>query len=206
MKLNALSITAIIFLIIVNTNYFWEGTLGFLAFPIIILLVIIYFIIGIIFLIQLFFAFSEKFNNKNRLLNICIVFIVLVVTIIEPNGLINFDKLQGKDILVAEREGAANCMTTLKLKENNKFIQRNVCFGISETKGNYQIINDTIFFKNISFNRSDKDYYKFAIINEVESVNKKYIGFLELYKSQNDTNTIELGITKNELIKGNSQQ
>lgn len=157
--------------------------------------------LGFFLLRQLFFAFREKFIEKQRLVIIGILVVVLTVTFLKPNGLINFDSLQGKDLLVAEREGAANCMTTLKLKENNTFTERTVCFGVMEIKGDYELKGDTIFFKDIRFVRHESEYYKFAVIRQSESEKTKYIGDIVMYKSFSDTTGRELWIIKNELIK-----
>ncbi len=203
MKQKGLFIATILFFLIVNTNYFWEGKLDFFAFPVDLLLVIAYLILGFLLLRQLFFAFKEKFKNKQRLLIIGTLVIILTMTFLKPNGLINFDKLQGKDLLVAEREGAANCMTTLKLKDNNTFIERTVCFGVMETKGNYELKGDTIFFKDIGLVRHESGHYKFAVIQKSDSVKSKYLGNLVMYKSYSDTIKRELWITKNELTKNN---
>ena len=150
---------------------------------------------------QLFFAIREKFIDKQRLVIIGTLVFVLTVTLLKPNGLINFDKLQGKDLLVAEREGAANCMTTLKLKENNMFIERSVCFGVMEIKGNYELKGDTIFFIDIGFVRHESGYYKFAVIRKSDTEKTKYLGDIVMYKSYSDTTGRDLWITKNELTK-----
>lgn len=201
MKQKGLLITTILFFQIVNTNYYWEGKLGFFAFPVDFLLVIVYVVLGFILLRQFFLAFKEKFIDKQRLAIIGILVVVLTVIFFKPNGLINFDKLQGKDLLVAEREGAANCMTTLKLKENNSFIERSVCFGVMEVKGNYELKGDTIFFKDIGYVRHESGYYKFAVIQKSDTEKAKYLGDIVMYKNYNDTTGLDLWITKNELTK-----
>jgi hypothetical protein len=200
-KQKGLFITTILFFLIVNTNYFWEGKLGFFAFPVDFLLVIVYLVLGFLFLRQLFFAFREKFFDKNRLIIMGIMVVVLTMTFLKPNGLINFDKLQGNDLLVAEREGVANCMTTLKLKENNTFIEKSVCFGVSEIKGIYELKQDTIFFKDVGPRRHESGYYKFAVIRKYDNEKTKYLGDIVMYKSYSDTTGLDLWITKNELTE-----
>jgi hypothetical protein len=79
-------------------------------------------------------------------------------------GLVDFDKLEGDELLVAEREGSANCMTVLKLKDDLSFRERNVCFGVTETTGTFHIQNDTIFFSNVNLGRHEGEFYKFAVI------------------------------------------
>ena len=97
----------------VNTTYYWEGKLGLFAFPAFLLLVVIYAGLGITLVKQLYFLIKEKFVDYQRLLKVGLLTIVLVLTFYKPFGLIDFDKLEGGDILIAEREGSANCMTTL---------------------------------------------------------------------------------------------
>ncbi len=201
MKQKGLFITTILFFIIINTNYYWEGKLGFFAFPVFFLLMIVYLVLGFLLLRQLFFAFREKFTNKQRLVIIGILVVVLTATYLKPYGLINFDKLQGKDLLFAEREGAANCMTTLKLKENNIFTERSVCFSVKEVKGIYELKGDTVYFKDIGFVRHESEYYKFAVIQQSDSEKTKYPGVIILYRDYNDTTGFCLRITKNELTK-----
>jgi len=103
-------------------------------------------------------------------------------------------------LLIAQREGAANCMTTLKLKEDNTFIERNVCFGVTETKGKYRLSGDTIYFENVSLGRHVKKFYQFAVIVDKEQEGK-YSGDLVRYENYSDTTGIPLWISKNELKK-----
>ena len=126
--------------------------------------------------------------------------IVLSLTYWKPTGLINFDKLEGADLLIAEREGVANCTTRLRLKTNNKFNERSICFGISKISGNYFIKHDTIFFSDKKLERNKK-YYQFAVIEKTKSQNEKIIADLVLYNSLTDNDPNRLWITKNDLIK-----
>ncbi|MDN5215787.1 hypothetical protein QQ020_27160 [Fulvivirgaceae bacterium BMA12] len=117
------------------------------------------------------------------------------MTFLKPNGIISFDQFEGEDLFIAQREGAANCMTTFKLKPNNKFKERSVCFGVSETRGSYKILNDTIFFSE-SAPRGDEEYYKFAILQK-----SKFRDEIALFRYRNRSDTIghELWIMKNDL-------
>jgi hypothetical protein len=164
LKNKGLLITTIIFFIIVNTTYYWEGKFGLFAFPAFLVLVVVYLGLAISLVIIIFLAVKEKLVYKSRLLLIGLLTIVLALTFYKPFGLINFDKLEGDNLLIAEREGAANCMTTLKLKDDFTFRERTVCFGITEIKGNYHLQNDTIFFDNVSVGRHEDEFYKFAVI------------------------------------------
>lgn len=85
----------------------------------------------------------------------------LLLIIIKPNGLIDFDQFEGTDRIVAQAEGAANCTSRLKLKTNEKYILESICFGIEKSKGEYKIIKDTIYFKRTTRNSFNA---KFALL------------------------------------------
>jgi hypothetical protein len=199
MKNKGLIVTTIVFFLLINTSYYWEVELGIFAMPASLILLIIFMGLGVVLFWQFYSALLEKFKDKQRLLTLVILTLVLTLTFFKPFGFINFDKFEGNDILIAKREGAANCMTTFKLKENNKFSERIVCFGMSETSGNYKLKNDTIFFENIKSGRHDNDFYKFAVIKK-SKFNWNKGGFeIFRYKNYNDTVGNYLTITLNEL-------
>lgn len=201
MENKGLLIITIVFFLIVNTKYYWEGEFGLFAIPAFLVLVVVYLGLAIALLRQIYLAVKEKLVDKSRLLIIGILTTVLVLTFIKPFGLVNFDKLEGENLLIAEREGAANCMTTLKLKDDYTFRERNVCFGVTEVKGNYHLQNDTIYFDNVSLGRQEKEFYKFAVIKP-SRFNKDGKHFeLVRYKSLTDTIGHELWIIKNDLNK-----
>lgn len=126
---------------------------------------------------------------------------VLGLTFLYPGGLINFSRLERDSVFIAQREGAANCMTTLKLRDDKTFIERNVCLGVTETTGTYNIKGDTIFFEKVSLGRYKNEYYRFAVIKNRETKSEKYLGDLVRYKDISDTTGIVLWIIKNELTK-----
>tara|TARA_R110001583_G_scaffold60219_16_gene179052 strand:- start:763 stop:1356 length:594 start_codon:yes stop_codon:yes gene_type:complete len=197
LKNKRLIVTTIIFFLIVNLSYFWEGKLGILAFPIFIFLVVSFLVLVIICVIQIANGIKEKFSNQNRNWKIGVMVVGLGVIFLKPNGIVNFDKLEGENLLIAQREGAGNCMTTFKIKSNNKFKERSVCFGVSEVRGNYEIRNDTIFFSDVSIPIGE-EYYEFAILQK-----SKYGDEDAFFRYRNSMDSIgnELWITKNELIK-----
>ena len=194
MKNKGLLITTILFFLIVNTTYYWEGILGAFTFPAFALLAIVYLILTFALLRQIYFLIKGKFADRQRFFVIGLLIIVLALTFFKPFGLIDFDKLEGKDLLVAEREGTASCMTRLKLKDNFTFKDRRVCFGVSETKGIFHIQNDTIFFDSDS-------YYEFAVIMPSGIHTNGTLSDLVMFKNLADTMGIELRITKNDLYK-----
>ena len=204
-KLRGLLIATIIFFLLVNTLYFWEGKLGLLALPVLLILVAVYITLIILFLRQFYFSIREKFENRSRIVILSLLAVVIISTFIKPRGIIDFDNLSGKDILVASKEGGGNCNTTLKLKENNKFKVRIVCFGINEIKGTYKIENDTIFFKYNESETSRKYFYQYAVLKQSKyKINSRVIELIRVKESM-DTIRSEFGIRKNEFerIMGN---
>lgn len=166
------------------------------------LLLILCFLVLTSFLIgQSFYAIKERLKNRSRLFLIGSMTIVLGLSFLYPGGLINFSRLESDSIFIAQREGAANCMTTLKLRNDKTFIERNVCFGVSETTGTYNIKDDTIFFEKVSLGRHENDFYKFAVIKNRKTKSEKYLGDLVLYKDYSDTTGIALLMIKDELTK-----
>lgn len=201
MRHKGLIISTVIFFLIINTSYFWQPVIGILAVPSLLLLIGVYLVLTVLLIGQLLFSISEKFTDKQRLLVIILLATVLSLTILNPNGLINFDKLEGKDLLIAQREGSANCMITFKLKENNKFLERSVCFGVTEVRGDYSLKGDTIIFSNVELGRHVSEYYQFAIIKQASDRYPDRLGDLIRYKDQTDTIGQELWIIKNDLTK-----
>ncbi len=200
-KHKGLYIATIIFFLLVNTTYYWEGKMGMLAMVTFLLLILYFLVLTVLLLGQTFFAIREKSKNRQRLFLIGLMTVVLGLSFFYPGGLINFDKFERDSLLIAQREGAANCMTTLKLRDDNTFIERNVCFGVTETTGTYRIKGDTIFFETVSLGRHESGFYKFAVIKNRENKSEKYLGDLVRYKNYSDTTGIPLWIIKNELTK-----
>jgi hypothetical protein len=97
----------------------------------------------------------------------------LIVVYLFPGGIVDIDKLQSKDILVAFREGVANCRITVRLKENKKFIIEEVCFGIDKVSGSYNRINDSTIKLNYKCHNCHFSQYDYIIISVKDIENKK---------------------------------
>lgn len=198
MKRKGLITTVVIFFLLVNTTYYWEGKLGLFAMPVFLILTVVYFGLVIALIRQLYLSIKERFSNKFRLLNIGFLTAILTLTFFKPFGFIDFDKFEGENLLIARREGAANCMTTFKLKDDLTFKERNVCFGVTEIKGTYRIYNDTIYFFNVRRAKKEDIKYEFGVIEKLELYTENPHA-LKLYKSKNDTIGFKYFITKNDL-------
>lgn len=198
MKYKGFIIATTIFFLIINTSYFWEGKLGGWAFPVFTVLFIFYVILAAMLLRQLIVSFKEKFTDRQRVTVSVSLLLILLLVCFKPSGIIDFDKLAGKDVLIAEREGAANCKTLLKLKDNYTFIEKSVCFSVTEVKGSYEIRGDTVFFKNVSLDRYTDSFYQYAIVRPT-GYEVKAIGSLMLYRDKADKKGQELWIVRNDL-------
>lgn len=193
MKNKLLFIAALLFFISVNTRYFWEGKLGSKAFPVFMLQFLIYELLAGGLFRQLFLLFKEKDGKRNRLLLVSFLFFVLTSSFFRPTGLINFDALEGKDVLIANRQGVANCNTNFKLKDNFTFKEKTYCFGIEEVKGKYRLKNDSIFFTGMD--PASTRYFSFAVIKKATTPNDR--ATLLFYRHGNDTVQQTLFVTKN---------
>lgn len=88
-------------------------------------------------------------------------------------------------MLVAQREGSANCTTTFKLKDDFTFREKNICFGITEVKGIYRISNDTIYFDNVKRGKQEDVKYEFGVIEEPQLYTEHPFA-LRLFKDKKD--------------------
>lgn len=182
---------ALAFFLLVNTSDLWTDNLGFYAMIFSIILFLTFIGLTIILIIQLLYAFKERFKNRERNLTAIVLVLVLILTVFMPFGIVNFKKFESKDILVAQREGVANCTVTLKLKENNEFAFSNICFGTSMTKGEFKIGGDTIYFQNTKLGRSVENFYEFGI---KENENR-----IMLFVNKQDTLGLQLKIIGSKL-------
>lgn len=155
----------------------------------------------VVVIAQAVYAIKEKGRDRQRLWVMGFGVLVLGLTTWKPNGLVNWEALAGKDLLVAEAEGAANCMTTFKLKTGNRFTERIVCFGVDEMSGDYTLKNDTIFFMYEGISGRRDQQYEFGLIRPSKTVSEKPSYLLYRYKNKADTVGRFLWIRKNELPK-----
>lgn len=183
---------AIIFFLLVNTTYLWMGDLGFYGMILSIVLFLIFIGLSIALMVYLFMSIREKLQKRESNITTGILIIVLSLTFFMPFGLVNYGAFEAKDILIAQREGVANCTITLKLKENQQFISKDICFGISQTKGNYFVSGDTVVFEKVNTGRGKEKFYEFGIL---ESEKEKR---LILYRDKQDTVGLKLIILKYE--------
>ena len=191
---NKILIVTILFFLAVNTSYLWLPMMGSAGFFVVLPLMAFYAFLFFVFLVYAHKTlFVERFKDKTRLLITAILGIVLLCTFLRPTGLIDFDQLSGKNFLVAKRTSTVSCTTIFRLKPD-KFVEETNCFGAERISGNYKLIKDTIFFKDIEGGRDSPDYYSYAVIHYTEKGS-----LLVRYKDDNDTLGSELYITENAL-------
>jgi len=145
-KYRLLLIVTIVLFLLVNTSQLWDDMFGAWAFPAFIFLLVVYGLLLICLLYQLFLTIKEKFKNKPRVYLTGIMILLLLAMYVNPTGIINFDSFEGPDLLTARRVGVANCHTVLKLKKDHSFYLRETCFGVEKFSGRYTVDNDTIRF------------------------------------------------------------
>lgn len=149
---------------IVHTSHFWSGELSVFFLPVFLFLVISYIVLIVSLFIQIYKSIKEQFYNRFRSQVIEIMFLLLFLTFIFPEGIIDFSKYEGADILVATYKGVANCIDTITVRDNGLAKSKNVCFGITEDEGQYSFINDTIYLSYKESIFSKERTYKFGII------------------------------------------
>lgn len=195
---------AIIFLLLVNTRYYWEWPDESAVIQIV-GMVIYFFLLTILFFIQLGLAFREQWKNRNKYYNLAIIGAVLVTTILFPTGLIDFEKYEmidaPQDVFIAEGKGAAYRYITLKLKERKLFSVESHFFGKHKNEGTYSVAGDTVYFNSIGESGADtaaKFKFKFGVI---KPSTKEQKGTISLYAKEGDVVPVILYITENNLTK-----
>jgi len=132
-------ISTIILFLLINTGYYWEGMLGGWNFLLLILYALSFLVLFLCLIRQLYLVVRERFKDKGRIYLTIIMIFLLGLIVAKPNGIIDFEKFEGKDLFIAFQEGVANCTTMLKLKEKEQFYIRSICFGDTKTWGNYSV-------------------------------------------------------------------
>jgi len=182
--------TLLILVNILGYCYYWH---------VFIILAIAYYFLFLFWLLDVVLMLLEKFSNQKRIYSIVSVALILSVIYYFPFG-IPFDSYLSKDdsILIAHREGVANCRTTLKLKSDQTFVEYTICFGFNEIHGKYQLVNDTLLFYDVlipkTLHEEEETYYKLGIIKrDLENTHQT----LQLLKDKHDNDGYAMYITKN---------
>lgn len=164
MKHKTLIIFTLIFFILINTTYYWEGRLGLLAMPAAVALFLFYIFLLVVMAQQVYLLIKEKFRDWQRILAALFLLFVIILTYLKPTGLVDFNRITAKEIFVARTAGASDCMTLFKLTSDRRFVEQNQCFGNTEIKGRYELSGDTLFFMEVNMGAFDNNYYEYAVI------------------------------------------
>lgn len=196
MKHKGFYIATTVFFLIMNTSYFWESQLGMFAMIIFLLQIVFFLLLAIYVFVHILLSIKEKLQQKQRLFLIGYMVIVLTLAFCYPQGIIDFERFESTSVLIAGKEGAANCTTTLKLRNDHTFVEKSICFGISENSGTYSMKNDTIFFQYNQTRENSNALYAFAVIQKRDNNQ-----VLSLHSNHSDTIGTLLWIVKNDLTK-----
>jgi hypothetical protein len=200
-KNKKLLIVSLICFIGINTSYFWDSYARVLFLPLALACFITLVIAFLLLLRQIYMVVRERFADKSRLYTTIAITVLLALIVIEPFGIIDYEKLEGKSIFSAGYKGVASCSSALKLTADHKYFVRGVCFGVEHLSGTYTVANDTIRFNSPASGRSN-GYYEFGVIKMLSNPPGSHIiGELRLYRSVKDSMPLPMGVTLNELTK-----
>lgn len=186
MKIRPLLIITLVFLLLINTSYFWEYNIGSFLFLVYGIFILLYIVLLVVLVFQLNKAIRERGKNKTRIVNVSVLAATLIIVLLYPSGIINFKQYETKPILLAQREGVANCTTTYKFLKDSSFERLSICFGLEKLKGRYARSGDTLL---LTYQDKKKEI---AVIGK----NKYGIDFISVYKHSADTIPIEYAILK----------
>lgn len=188
-------IFALILFIAINTSFLWERLPSGWDFLLTMIFAFIGLILIFVFILKLGGLIIDKFKNRNNNLSVIIIGSVLAFCFFLPLGFVRSTDLDPDYYLIASREGAANCQTTIILGIDSTFIERSICFGVDRKAGIYEIRNDSVI---LSFNDVSNFGSKEAIgIIELKEVGKDgNYGLFNYFKTISDEQPMDLIITK----------
>lgn len=185
-------LAASLFFLLLQTSYFWEKELGIFAmFSFLGMALAFLFFCGMLCW-EALLVVRERGKDRQRLRFIGILLVMLSLTVWDPNGLVDYAKFEARTVLTAHAEGAADCSNTLVLRSDHTFIERIVCFGLSETRGTYFIKNDTLFFEDVKLGRHQTTYDAFAILSISQPTGQPNYG--RLFRQKEDVNNERAGL------------
>lgn len=161
----------------------------------------------VLFLYHIVEVFKEKFEDRDRIILVLLIFVVLLVPIFAPRGLVDCRVVYGKELFRAESEkGGYNNNPRLCLYESGDFQYTTGGWGMGLVVGEYKVSGDTIFFAKV---RRDNRFYKFGIFDRNDSSSSK--GLLNLYSdnysldSKKNEIDVALPILTDKLFWGKSE-
>lgn len=127
-----------------------------------------------------------------RLYYILSIIILIVTSIFNPSGLVDWEKYEKDSILTATRIGTVNCQTIIQLRSNNRFKYTSICFGRDFYFGSFSRSNDTLYLypdRKMPYIEQNT----FAILVKWPKDSSKYSGLI-LYQNFESKRSIHLGI------------
>ena len=131
--------------VVLNTSFFWDAQVGLWGMLIALFLGIIWFVIICILVFRIVLILISRLKSKPDVIGTIFLSLILLFEFLFPRGIVDYEILEEPFWFAAYREGVANCGTSIKLRENNKFTKRSVCFSVDLYHGTYLIKGDTIF-------------------------------------------------------------
>lgn len=95
-------------------------------------------------LVMLVRLIRHRFQNKTENWQFVVLLSFQAVIFFFPDGLVNFRDFEPENLISAQREGVANCMTYLNFRVDGTCVERQQCFGVQVREGTYQFKNDTL--------------------------------------------------------------
>lgn len=203
MKKSLIIIISILYFLLFNLSRLWEKLPGLWDLILSGILFVGFLILAIVLIVQIVKMIKNKFALRIDIINSILLTTVLILTVIFPFGLIDFNKFEEPNLILAQYEGSANCTTTLKIKDSDRFIQRSICFGVDEYYGKYEIIADTIklyYDKKSSFD--SKYAYGLILLDSIQT--DKKIGKIIYYRDTLDDNPLPMRILQYDIDENQS--
>lgn len=142
-----IKVTIIFFFLYWFFRYFFDLLLGKIGFFLTLANVLIWIFLSIYALFLILKYLVADTTSKPKVKILLIIIPILFTSLLYPNGLVNWEKLESKNLFVASYRGTVNCRTYLKLRANNVLKVSSYCFGAEHAWGKYAIKDDTIFFE-----------------------------------------------------------
>ncbi len=184
------------------TSDFWEPWLGWHAFYIMIGLTLLSGVLLLRFLYLIVNMLGPLCRTKFHYFQSAWLALAMMVSYLFFNRDLSMERFMSKPVLVAGREGAANCTTVLKLFPNGHFKLQTVCFGIARLEGEWQKKSDTIFFSNFT-GRSDVQRYEYARYDSLPKTTgkKEYLFLYDVSTPSKDSSWLRIQYDSTHTVK-----
>lgn len=132
-------------LLLLNTTYFWEKWLGGWGLLLTLLIIVLSVALCIKLLVLFVRLVKNRFADSTKTKQFLVLLSIVMLLVFFPFGIIDFRRFEAKNIFSVQREGVANCMLYVNLKEDGGCVEKQICFGTYEKSGRYKVKGDSIF-------------------------------------------------------------